>query len=368
MRRSGLSDRVTNTVISVVHQSTITILVRLTVRCSLIALLGAATFAMARDGAAGRTADNRPGTPGPVQLGHVEPRPITVPVVDGEGIRFSRLSTDEGLSQTKVSQILQGGQGFMWFGTQYGLNRFDGYNFRLFVHDPRNPNSLSGVYVRALFKDRDGALWVACDQFLDKFNRATEKFIRYPVPFANDISQDSAGILWLATPNGLYSLDPAAGTIRQYAHNANDPSSLSNNYVTSTGEDKEGRFWVATIGYLDEFDRRTGKFTRHIPIPGASSGFGFYEDRFGVFWIFHDSPNALSVLDRETNTLTSYSFHELEPSTTAMTVIMAMTEDQNGTLWVATHGAGLLAFDREHRRFIRYRYKPSDPNSLAQND
>src|SRR5271168_5079570 len=108
MRRSGLSDRVTNTVISVVHQSTITILVRLTVRCSLIALLGAATFAMARDGAAGRTADNRPGTPGPVQLGHVEPRPITVPVVDGEGIRFSRLSTDEGLSQTKVSQILQG--------------------------------------------------------------------------------------------------------------------------------------------------------------------------------------------------------------------------------------------------------------------
>jgi PAS domain S-box-containing protein len=366
MSRSGLPDRVTNTVISVVHQGSITILVRLAVRCPLVALLGATTFAMARDGAG--HPGNRPVTPGVVRQAHVEPRTITVTVVDGEDIRFSRISTDEGLSQTKVSQIVQGGQGFMWFGTQYGLNRFDGYNFRLFVHDPRNPNSLSGVYVSALFKDRDGALWVACDQFLDKFDRATEKFTRYAVPFANHISQDSAGILWLATPNGLYSLDPAAGTIRQYAHNANDPSSLSNNDVKSTGEDKEGRFWVATIGYLDEFDRRTGKFTRHIPIPGAPAGFGFYEDRFGIFWIFHDSPNALSVFDRETNTLTNYSFHELEPSATPLTVIMAMTEDQNGTLWLATHGAGLLKFDREHRRFIRYRYHPGDPYSLPQNN
>ena len=122
------------------------------------------------------------------------------------------------------------------------------------------------------------------------------------------------------------------------------------------------------VGHLDEFDRRTGKVTRHIPIPGASLGFGFYEDRFGVFWIFHDSPNALSVFDPKTNTLTNYSFHELDPSTTALTVIMAMIEDRNGTLWVATHGAGLLKFDREHRRFIRYRNNPSDPESLPQND
>ena len=100
-----------------------------------------------------------------VQQAHVDPRTITLPVVDGKGIRFTRLSTDEGLSQTKVTRIVQDDQGFMWFGTQYGLNRYDGYNFKLFVHDPKNPNSLSGVYVNGLFKDRDGALWVGCDQF-----------------------------------------------------------------------------------------------------------------------------------------------------------------------------------------------------------
>jgi PAS domain S-box-containing protein len=304
---------------------------------------------------------------GAIPQASVDPRPVRLPIVDGRDIRFARLSTAEGLSQTKVGQIVQDDQGFMWFGTQYGLNRYDGYNFKLFVHDPRNPNSLGGVYVNALFKDRDGALWVGCDQFLNKFNRANETFTRYPVPFVRHISQDSAGILWLATPNGLHSLDPATGTIRQYSHNPNDPSSLSNDHVKSTGEDKEGRFWVATIGYLDEFDRRTGKVTRHIQIPRAPAGFGFYEDRFGTFWIFRDSPNALSVFDRKTNTLTNYSFHGLERSTTALTVIMAMTEDRDGALWLATHGAGLLKFDQEHRRFIRYRNNPADPNSLPQN-
>jgi PAS domain S-box-containing protein len=307
-------------------------------------------------------------TAGTIPQASVDPRAIRLPIVDGRDIRFARLSTPEGLSQTKVGQIVQDDQGFMWFGTQYGLNRYDGYNFKLFVHDPRNSNSLSGVYINALFKDRDGALWVGCDQFLNKFNRTTETFTRYPVPFVNHISQDSAGILWLATAQGLHSLDPKAGTIRQYSHDPNDPSSLSNNNVKSTGEDKEGRFWVATIGYLDEFDRRAGKVTRHIPIPRAPAGFGFYEDRFGTFWIFRDSPNALSVFDRKTNTLTNYSFHELEPSTTAVRVIMAMTEDRTGSLWLAAHGAGLLKFDREHRRFIRYRNNPADPNSLPQND
>jgi PAS domain S-box-containing protein len=359
---------VTDILISIVHPGTIKpppALVSSAVRGVLIAFLCTATSGMAQD-AAGRPG-NGPATPGVVAQAHVDPRTITLPVVDAKDIRFSRLSTDEGLSQTKVTQVVQDDQGFMWFATQYGLNRYDGYNFKLFVHDPRNPNTLSGVYIRTLFKDRDGALWVGCDQFLNKFNRATETFTRYPVPFVNHISQDRAGTLWLATVKGLYSLDPGTGTIRQYFHNPNDPSSLSND-VKSTREDKEGRFWVVSVGHLEEFDRRTGKVTRRIPIPGAPMGFGFYEDRFGVIWIFHDAPNALSVFDPKTNSLTNYSFHELEPSATALTVVMAMTEDRNGALWLATHGTGLLRFDREHRRFIRYRNYPSDPNSLPQNN
>src|ERR1700739_590552 len=108
---------------------------------------------------------------GEVQQAHVDPRIIRLPVLPGRDIRFAHLSTTEGLSQIKVGQIVQDDQGFMWFGTQYGLNRFDGHKFKVFVHDARDPNSLSGVLISALFKDRDGTLWVGCDQFLNRFDR-----------------------------------------------------------------------------------------------------------------------------------------------------------------------------------------------------
>ena len=258
---------------------------------------------------------------------HVSTATIKLPIVDGTDIRFARSYTGDGLSQTKVAQIVQDDQGFMWFGTQYGLNRFDGYNFKVFVHDPRNPNSLSGVFINALFKDRHGTLWVGCDQFLNKFDRKTERFTQYAVPSVYHISQDTTGVLWLATTFGLYELDPATGRIRRFSHDPTDPLSLSSNDVKSSGEDKTGRFWVTNSEGLDEFDRGTGKVKVHVPLRESSNS--FYEDRFGVFWIFG---NALAVFDRNTNTLTHYSFHERKPPGRALTGVTAMLEDPNGTL------------------------------------
>ena len=303
--------------------------------------------------------------PGTAPKPRVDPRPIQLSIIDGTDIRFARVSTADGLSQTKVGQIVQDDQGFMWFGTQYGLNRYDGYTFKVFTHDPGNPKSLNGVFIRSLFKDRDGTLWVGCDQFINKFDPATETFARYPIPFVTHINQDSAGLLWMATSTGLYELDRATGRIRHYSHDPNDPSSLSGTDITMSGEDKGGRFWVANTKGLDEFDRGTGKVTLRIPLPGDWR-FSFYEDRFGVFWIFNHSRNALAVFDRKTNTLTRYSFYKGEPPASAFG-ITSVLEDRNDTLWLTTYGAGLLKFDREHWRFIRYRNNPADPESLPQN-
>jgi ligand-binding sensor domain-containing protein/signal transduction histidine kinase len=303
-----------------------------------------------------------------IQQATVDPTPARLPVVDGTDIRFRRLSTAGSLSLTKVALIAQDDAGFMWFGTQYGLNRFDGYSFKLFVHDSEKPNSLGGVAVNAIFKDRDGVLWVGCDQSLNRFDRMSETFTQYPVPFTTHISQDTAGVLWLATSSGLYSLDPVSRRVRRYSHDPNDPSSLSSDHVIYSGEDKGGRFWVAIPGCLDEFDRSTGKVTRQISMPDAPLGFAFYEDRFGLFWIYHVSPNALAVFDRNTNTLTHYAFPDRESPGAAVTRVTTMIEDRRGTLWVATHGDGLLKFDRDHRRFIRYRNDPGDPESLPQNN
>jgi PAS domain S-box-containing protein len=363
-------------VISIVHQRTIKpmILLRWAVRCVLVALLWNDTLGMARDGA-GRP-DNQPNNVGAVPQAHVDPRTITLPVIDGKGIRFTRLSKDEGLSQTRVIQIVQDDQGFMWFGSQYGINRYDGYKFKVFKHEPGRTNSLSGVFISSLFKDRSGSLWVGCDEFLDKFDPVTETFTHYRIDTAGahgetvpvtHISQDHAGMLWLSTLRGLFRFDPSTGKTFRYRHDPNNPFSLSSDEVKQTGEDRTGAFWVVTSEGLDAFDRDTSKVTLHVPLHEHRE-MSFYEDRSGVFWIVHVTGCGLEVFDRKTNTLTHYSFNEAHIPDTLPTGVMAMLEDRDGTLWFATLGNGLLKFDRKGRRFIRYRHDPSNPDSLGQDD
>ncbi|MBV8906766.1 MAG: hypothetical protein JOZ22_24250, partial [Acidobacteriia bacterium] len=224
----------------------------------------------------------------------VNPQTIRVPLIDGNDIRFTRLSTNAGLSQTRALQIVQDDQGFMWFGTQYGLNRYDGYKFKVFTPDASRVNSLSGAYIYSLFKDRSGMLWIGCDQYLDRLDPTTETFSHYPIDSGDrgnsvtvlHISQDRAGVLWLATGNGLYGLDPQTGRIIQhYIHDPRNPLSLSSNHIQSTSEDGKGRFWVAGGTTLEQLDRKTGTVTLRVTLTSSPRGFSFYEDRSGILWL-----------------------------------------------------------------------------------
>ena len=362
--------------IPIVHQGSIKpiILVRLAVRCALIALFWDSPLGVARHGT-GRP-NHHPNNAGTVQQAHVNPRTITLPVVDAKDIRFTRLSTDAGLSQTRVIQIVQDDQGFMWFGSQYGLNRYDGYKFKVFKHESGNPNSLSGVFISSLFKDRSGLLWIGCDEFLDKFDPVSETITHYridtddaqgeTVPVTH-ISQDHTGMLWLSTLRGLFRFDPSTGQTMRYRHDPSSPFSLSSDEVKQTGEDRTGTFWVVTSEGLDAFDRDTGKITLHVPLHERGE-MSFYEDRSGVFWIVHVTGGGVAIFDRETNTLTQYSFHEGHLSDALPTGMMAMLEDRDGTLWFGTMGDGILKLDRKDRKFIRYRNAPADPESLGENN
>lgn len=248
---------------------------------------------------------------------HVNPVPLKLPVEHAAGIRFWHISTAEGLSQIRVTSIVQDNSGFLWFGTQYGLNRFDGYTFKVFVHDPNNPGSLSGVAIQALFKDRDGALWIGCDQSLDRLDAKTETFTHYPMPMIRYIGQDHNGLLWMSTANGLYRLDQQSGSIRVYTHDAGDPESLPDNDIRSASEDQTGRFWVAEPDGMYEFDRASGHVKLRIPIHNPWREFSFHEDQFGGFWIFYGSGSGPAKFDRERNILTYYSFHANDTSSAA---------------------------------------------------
>jgi signal transduction histidine kinase/ligand-binding sensor domain-containing protein len=311
----------------------------------------------------------------PVLQAQDDPHSLKLPIVEGHDLRFRRLSVAQGLSQTRVSAIVQDNLGFLWFGTQYGLDRYDGYKFKVFAREPGRSNSLSGVFVRSLFKDRDGILWVGCDQYLDKFDSATETFTHYsvkakgensPGATVNHISQGRSGVLWLSTKEGLYSLEPTTGVIERYVHDPKDPRSLSSNEIQSTGEDREGKLWVSTIEGLDAYNPATKTVSLHIPEHGEGRQVSFLEDSFGVFWIFHAAGGGgLSVYDRRTNKLSHYVFDPPPGSKADATGFVYMLEDRDKNLWLASATDGLYEFDRKHQRFIRYRNEPNNGESLS---
>lgn len=131
--------------------------------------------------------------------------------------------------------MVQDKLGFIWFGTQYGLNRYDGYTSKVFKHEPGHSDSLSCVYIRSLFVDHSGTLWVGCDRFLDKYEPITKTFAHYPIDTQvpgslptpiERINEDDAGMLWLATEKGLYKFDPVTGATTRYTHNPATPQRL----------------------------------------------------------------------------------------------------------------------------------------------
>ena len=150
-----------------------------------------------------------------------------------------------------------------------------------------------------------------------------------------------------------------------YRHDANNPLSLSSSDVKSSGEDREGNFWVVTREGLDKFDRKTGSVLLHVPQYEPRESL-FYEDRYGIFWLIHALGDGLAVLDRKTNKLTPIRLRKSPSSPTALSGFVAILEDRDGVLWLGSQGGGLFRFDRDHHRFIQYRNESGNPNSLAE--
>ena len=164
--------------------------------------------------------------------------------------RFEHFQTDQGLSQSTVRSILRDHRGFMWFGTDDGLNKYDGYRFTTFKRVSGNPSSLSDNYIRTIFEDRDRVIWVGTNFGLNRFERQANQFQRYlsdpektnslSDSSVHAVAEDETGALWVGTNNGLSKLDRERATFTRYFHDPNDSSSLPHNSVRSLFVDKKG--------------------------------------------------------------------------------------------------------------------------------
>jgi len=304
-------------------------------------------------------------------------RPVILPVTEASDIRFIHVSFGsfrKEPSYSRIHAIVQGSNGFLWFGTQDKLQRYDGYEIREYPQEPNSPNA---VFTRSLFVAKSNTLWGGSERWLDRFDPSTETFRRYPTNGLFDgvmsAMQDSSGTLWFATNYGLVRMDPATGKTVQYQHRSNDPRSLSTNRVRAGFEARDGTFWVATTGGVDLFDRQTGEVRRHIPLPADFPladpnpvlTIHFCEDHAGVLWLIYAYGYGLARLNREAGTLTFYSLDGTGKDNTLQSGARSIVEDKDGALWIGTTGSGLLRLDPTRSRFVRYRHNPADPESLS---
>lgn len=362
-------------VLSKVRKGLAVLLITLTVS---IAIAGPIPVPSPALGAAGPSSAN------PVYpLADVSPASSDSP---GTQVRFDHLSLEEGLPQSVVQCLLQDSKGFMWFGTQDGLIRYDGYEFKVYRYDPEEPHSLSGSLVTSLYEDRQGMLWVGTNGGgVNQFDRQTERFTRYmndptdPASLSHNIVQaiyeDDTGGLWVGTAGGgLNWFDRQAGRFTRYLNDPHDPDSLSHNWVTSVYQDRAGALWIGTGvpgvpgGGLDRLDppgaaAPAGRFAHYAAEPVQS----IYQDQSGRLW-FGTIAAGLGSLDPQAAPGTAVAYYRHVVTDTRSLSddhIWAIIQDADGALWLATDSGGVDRFDPATRTLHHYRSDPQDPHSLA---
>lgn len=297
-----------------------------------------------------------------------------------EDLIFEQLTTEDGLSESVVNAILQDHLGFLWFGTQDGLNKFDGYKFTVYKHDPSAGDSLSQSYITSLYEDHRGDLWIGTDTGgLNRFNRNQQSFTRYRHDrqdsgslSSNRVSvilQDKDGVLWVGTEDaGLNRLDAQTGTFLHFRHQPENPHSLSNDSINDIYQDGSGTLWVATSRGLNRYNPQDGSFSRFLNDTNTerlNAVQAVYEDRQGVFWV--GTSGGLLTLDRADGGLRIYQNDAASQNSLSSNRISAILEDDSGVLWVGTVGGGIARYDRQQDNFINYRHNALDPQSLSNN-
>ncbi len=336
-----------------------------------------------------------PNTPQPSSPGEVETLPPPIPnlnpietgqfsdfISGAQDVQFERLSFKDGLSQSSVMCILQDGRGFMWFCTEDGLDRYDGYDFKIYRHDPANPSSISSNYISALYEDHEGNLWVGTNGGgLNEFNWKTETFKRYrPNPddsssLSNDrvlsIYEDHDNTLWVGTAGGLNRLNRATGGFIRYVPRHDDPTSLSHSSVRAIYEDHTGALWIGTLGGLERFDRENNSFIHYQPDPANPDSLhgtyivGIVEDLSGNLWVATDG--GLNKLNHETGKWISYqNVPDSQPSPHE-SYLRSLYVDHFGILWIGTYGGGLEKFDPATEKFVYYQNNPDNSTTLSNN-
>ena len=288
---------------------------------------------------------------------------------------FIHINSDNGLSQNHVSAILKDSKGFMWFATDEGLNKFDGYKFEVYKHDGDNKKTISDNYITSLFEDSYGNLWAGTLNGLNKFNKHDGTFTSFFTEETRidieDIFQDSQKRLWLGTSHGLALFNISDYRVTWFKSDKRDPHSLSNNYVYSITEDRTGLLWIATENGLNCFDPKTTIFDRHFKSEHKDSLKSncirsVFADSEDNIWV-GTRGGGLSLYNYDKSTFTTFKFDRFSANSISHNDLLSLTEDDKGNLWVGTENGGISIFDHKRNKFSCIKNDENNNASLTNN-
>ncbi len=354
-----------------------------------------------------------------------EPAPAQHP-----DVRFNRISTPEGLSQDIVKAIVQDSRGFMWFGTEDGLNRYDGYSIKVFKNNRGDTTSISNNDIHDIFEDSRQRLWVGTGGGLNLFDRNNESFQRFSNDTGNPLSishngvtricEDPRGNLWVGTHNGLNRFEEQPQRFVHYFHDPHDSTTISSNNINSLLVDKSGALWVATDNGFCMFDEKRNHFIRYLHAHHSvnqANVTSLYEDRSGTMWVARTERGlwrldaarkrlepvpvdmrlsfsifsrslgdavvedmaedtfgfvwighfrGLDIYDPRTKIFSHFSIHA-DASAGLGGRVGVVYRDKVGMMWLGTYQSGVYQYDPNRQKFHVYRHDPLSENSMSSN-
>jgi ligand-binding sensor domain-containing protein/signal transduction histidine kinase len=300
-------------------------------------------------------------------------------------IRFEHLTTDEGLSHSNVTCILQDHIGFMWFGTFDGLNKFDGYNFTFYKYNNKNSGSIAANNIYSIYEDTKGNLWLGTTKGLSRYDRDKNIFLNYNEENGfiwgnsniSSILEDNQGNLWIGSFNqGLFLFNPKDNIQIQYSHDEADPKSIASNTISYVFEDSRRNLWISTYGSgVDLFNGETKTFTHikhHKNDPTGLIGDhvpSIAEDHAGYIWFacHGGGLSRIHIDELDKRIFFNYQYIPGNDRSISNNFIRSLCADKNGGLWIGMENGGLDFLQNDKKTIIHFRNDAGDPNSLNNN-
>ena len=310
---------------------------------------------------------------------------ISVSAAYSQNVIFKSITTQEGLSSNDVNCLLQDKLGFIWIGTDNGLNRYDGAEFKVFRNYQNNANSISDNGIWTLYEDRSGNIWIGTKGgVLNKYSPKLDKFEgiilnknKYSENGITSIIEDKQGFLWTGTySQGLFRYDPTIGKIKNWKYDPTTKNGLSNNYITSLLQDEDGSIWISTYNGLNRLNPNKlsngfDVFITNDSNPNTISNnlvWRVEQSKFNKNLLWICTSNGLCKYDLDKNIINRVTVKATVPSQFSSSFASVVEQNVYGKniLWVATY-SGLFRIDLSDNASEQFVSDKNNSNGLLGN-